>query len=122
MLITYNLAKIILQTKWWILFLVYKDMKEAMQKHSEVDVLVNFASLRSAYDATIETLNFEQVLVFQYHIEDLYIRIAVHCKTVAVFTIFVSKKVLCGKVLFPVLTFFLRFLLMFFLLIGIPAI
>ena len=36
-------------------------MKEAMQKHSEVDVMVNFASLRSAYDATIETLNYEQV-------------------------------------------------------------
>lgn len=42
-------------------FVVYKDMKEAMQKHCEVDVMVNFASLRSAYDATIEALNFEQV-------------------------------------------------------------
>jgi ATP citrate (pro-S)-lyase len=36
-------------------------MKEAMQKHREVDVMVNFASLRSAYDATIEAMNFDQV-------------------------------------------------------------
>lgn len=42
-------------------FVVYKDMKEAMQKHPEVDVMVNFASLRSAYDSTIQALNFDQV-------------------------------------------------------------
>lgn len=44
-------------------FAVYKDMKEAMQKHREVDVMVNFASLRSAYDATVEALSFEQVSI-----------------------------------------------------------
>ena len=43
------------------ILVVYKDMKEAMQKHPEVDVMVNFASLRSAYDATIEALSFQQV-------------------------------------------------------------
>lgn len=32
-----------------------------MLKHSNADVLVNFASLRSAYDSTIETLNYPQV-------------------------------------------------------------
>ena len=57
-----DVLKVFLETQSSILFsIVYKDMKEAMQKHSEVDVLVNFASLRSAYDATIETLNYEQV-------------------------------------------------------------
>lgn len=34
-----------------------------MQKHREVDVMVNFASLRSAYDATVEALSFEQVSI-----------------------------------------------------------
>ena len=38
-------------------------MKDAMQKHPEVDVMVNFASLRSAYDSTIEAMNFSQVCV-----------------------------------------------------------
>lgn len=36
-------------------------MKEAVQKHPEVDVMVNFASLRSAYGATVEAMNYEQV-------------------------------------------------------------
>lgn len=36
-------------------------MSDAMRKHPEVDVLINFASLRSAYDSTIETMNFPQV-------------------------------------------------------------
>lgn len=29
-----------------------------MKKHPEVDVLINFASLRSAYDSTMETMNY----------------------------------------------------------------
>lgn len=36
-------------------------MEDAMSKHRNADVLVNFASLRSAYDSTIETLNYPQV-------------------------------------------------------------
>lgn len=40
---------------------VYKSMADAMKKHSDADVLINFASLRSAYDSTIETLAFPQV-------------------------------------------------------------
>lgn len=36
-------------------------MADAMKKHPETDVLINFASLRSAYDSTIETLGFPQV-------------------------------------------------------------
>ena len=35
---------------------VYKSVKEACAKHPNVSVLVNFASLRSAYDVTMETM------------------------------------------------------------------
>lgn len=36
-------------------------MDEAMQQHPEVDVMINFASFRSAYDSTLETLNYPQI-------------------------------------------------------------
>ena len=36
-------------------------MSEAMNKHPDADVMVNFASLRSAYDATLGALQFPQV-------------------------------------------------------------
>ncbi|XP_004684239.1 PREDICTED: ATP-citrate synthase isoform X1 [Condylura cristata] len=44
-----------------ILIPVFKNMADAMKKHPEVDVLINFASLRSAYDSTIETMSFAQI-------------------------------------------------------------
>lgn len=44
-----------------ILIPVYKNMADALKKHPEVDVLINFASLRSAYDSTVETMSFPQV-------------------------------------------------------------
>lgn len=44
-----------------ILIPVYKNMADAMKKHPDADVLINFASLRSAYDSTIETLAFPQI-------------------------------------------------------------
>ena len=40
---------------------VYKDMSEAVVKHPEADVLINFASLRSAYDATLEAISLNKV-------------------------------------------------------------
>lgn len=40
-------------------------MEDAMTRHKEADVFVNFASLRSAYDSTVETLNFPQVNTLQ---------------------------------------------------------
>lgn len=36
-------------------------MSEAMKRHPEVDVLVNFASLRSAYESTMEAMTFPQI-------------------------------------------------------------
>ncbi|XP_065349094.1 ATP-citrate synthase isoform X2 [Cloeon dipterum] len=44
-----------------ILINVYKKMEDAMTKHQDADVLVNFASLRSAYESTIETMNYPQI-------------------------------------------------------------
>lgn len=44
-----------------ILIPVYKNMADAMKKHPEVDVLISFASLRSAYDSTIETMQYPQI-------------------------------------------------------------
>jgi succinyl-CoA synthetase alpha subunit len=36
-------------------------MSDAMKKHPDADVLINFASLRSAYESTIETLQYPQI-------------------------------------------------------------
>lgn len=44
-----------------ILIPVYKKMEDAMTKHRDADVMVNFASLRSAYESTIETLGYRQI-------------------------------------------------------------
>lgn len=40
---------------------VYKSMDDAMKKHPTADVVVNFASLRSAYDSTVEAMNYPQI-------------------------------------------------------------
>lgn len=44
-----------------ILIPVYKQMSDAIHKHKDVDVMVNFASLRSAYESTLEVLEFPQI-------------------------------------------------------------
>ncbi|XP_017293689.1 ATP-citrate synthase isoform X1 [Kryptolebias marmoratus] len=44
-----------------ILLPVYKNMDDAMKKHHEVDVLISFASLRSAFDSTMETMQYPQI-------------------------------------------------------------
>lgn len=44
-----------------VLLPVYKNMADAMKKHSEVDVLISFASLRSAFDSTVEVMQYPQV-------------------------------------------------------------
>lgn len=44
-----------------ILTPVYKSMDDAMKKHPEVDVLISFASLRSAFDSTMEAMQHPQV-------------------------------------------------------------
>ncbi|XP_076468519.1 LOW QUALITY PROTEIN: ATP-citrate synthase-like [Babylonia areolata] len=44
-----------------ILIPVFKNMDDCMKKHPEADVLISFASLRSAYESTMETLNYKQI-------------------------------------------------------------
>ncbi|XP_041775973.1 ATP-citrate synthase isoform X1 [Anopheles merus] len=44
-----------------VLIPVYSKMSEAINKHKEADVLVNFASLRSAYDSSVEVLDYPQI-------------------------------------------------------------
>ena len=44
-----------------ILIPCYKNMADCMKRHPDADVLVNFASLRSAYESTIETMKYPQV-------------------------------------------------------------
>ena len=44
-----------------ILVPVYKNMSDAMKKHTKADVLVSFASLRSAYESTLEAMEYPQV-------------------------------------------------------------
>jgi len=40
---------------------VYKSMEDAMKKNPKADVMINFASLRSAYDSTLEAMNYAQI-------------------------------------------------------------
>lgn len=40
---------------------VYQSVEKAMEKHPDVDVVVNFASSRSVYSSTMELMNFPQI-------------------------------------------------------------
>ena len=74
-----------------ILIPVYKKMEDAFTKHSDADVLVNFASLRSAYDSTRQALLSPQVrhtgsaprCVIQMTVLCLYIVYYAPCRGVA---------------------------------------
>lgn len=44
-----------------ILIPVYKNMSDAMERHKHADTLVNFASLRSAEESTIEAMQYPQI-------------------------------------------------------------
>merc|ERR1712106_1019941 len=44
-----------------VLVPIYKSMADAMAAFPEVDVMISFASLRSAYDSTLECLEFKQI-------------------------------------------------------------
>lgn len=44
-----------------ILIPVYKKMDDAMKKHPDADVLISFASLRSAYESTVEAMQYPQI-------------------------------------------------------------
>jgi len=40
---------------------VYTSLEEAVKKHPDVDVVVNFASSRSVYSSTMECLGYESI-------------------------------------------------------------
>lgn len=40
---------------------VYQDVQKAMDKHDDVDTVVNFASSRSVYSSTMELMNYPQI-------------------------------------------------------------
>lgn len=44
-----------------VLLPVYKNLSEGMKNHPDVDVVINFASMRSAYDSTLEVMAFPQI-------------------------------------------------------------
>lgn len=44
-----------------VLVPVYKNMADAMAAFPEADVMISFASLRSAYDSTLECMEFKQI-------------------------------------------------------------
>merc|ERR1712106_908231 len=44
-----------------VLVPIFKSMAHAMAAYPDVDILISFASLRSAYDSTVECLEFKQI-------------------------------------------------------------
>lgn len=62
--LTYPLVGDHKQKYYWghkeILIPVYKKMEDAVKKHPAASVLVSFASLRSAYESTLEAMHFDQ--------------------------------------------------------------
>lgn len=40
---------------------MYQSVEKAMEKHPDVDVVVNFASSRSVYSSTMELMNYPQI-------------------------------------------------------------
>ncbi len=46
-----------------ILIPIYQTIKEALDKNKQIDVMINFASLRSAYDTSLEAINHSQINV-----------------------------------------------------------
>src|SRR5271154_1251759 len=54
-----NLCEIIANSK----LPVYQKVDEAINKHPDADVVVNFASSRSAYSSTLELMNYPQIKV-----------------------------------------------------------
>ena len=45
----------------YVYCLVYKKINDAMKKYPDADVIVSFASLRSAYESTVEAMEYPQV-------------------------------------------------------------
>ncbi len=44
-----------------ILIPIYRTIREALEKHANIDVMINFASFRSAYDTSMDALSQDQI-------------------------------------------------------------
>ncbi len=71
---------------------IYPDVKTALQKHPDIDVMINFASFRSAFDTTMEGLEEPQLRTIVVIAEGIPERLARHLREVAV----AKKKVIIG--------------------------
>jgi ATP-citrate lyase alpha-subunit len=71
---------------------VYPDIKTALVKHSDIDVMINFASFRSSFDSTMEALDESQLRTIVVIAEGIPERLARHLRAVAV----EKKKVIIG--------------------------
>lgn len=71
---------------------IYPDVKTALQKHPDIDVMINFASFRSAFDTTMEGLNEPKLRTIVVIAEGIPERLARHLREVAV----AKKKVIIG--------------------------
>jgi ATP citrate (pro-S)-lyase len=63
-LLLQSLSEYCMQFYWGVkevLLPVYQGLDEAVKKHPEADVLVNFASSRSVFQSTLEALEFPQI-------------------------------------------------------------
>jgi len=63
---------------------VYPDVKTALKKHPDIDVMINFASFRSAYDTTMEGLNEPKLRTVVVIAEGMPERQARHLRAVAI--------------------------------------
>lgn len=71
---------------------IYPDVRTALQKHPDIDVMINFASFRSAFDTTMEGLNEPKLRTIVVIAEGIPERLARHLREVAV----AKKKVIIG--------------------------
>lgn len=71
---------------------VYPDIKTAISKHPDIDVMINFASFRSSYETTLEALEEQQLRTIVVIAEGIPERLARHLRAVAV----EKKKVVIG--------------------------
>jgi len=62
---------------------VYPDIDSALSEHADVDVMINFASFRSAYDTTMQALEKEQLRTIVVIAEGIPERCSRHMRAVA---------------------------------------
>lgn len=62
---------------------IYPDIKTALQENADIDVFINFASFRSAYETTLESMTFDQIRTVVVIAEGIPERQARHLRAVS---------------------------------------